>query len=92
MDFSATRPLWEFAADELIALNVDSKSKDVVDKDMRTSVFLQAWNSGRTLKPKDLVDMLRVAKARGVQMDRLAFSREIMREAPIWYHVKLTAR
>ncbi|KAJ7656481.1 hypothetical protein DFH06DRAFT_974827, partial [Mycena polygramma] len=91
LDFGPTRPLWSFAADEYLALNMSSKSELVVDKNLRTCIFLQAWNTKRTLKPKDLVDMLKVARSRGVRMDGLAFSREIMREATIWYHVKSTA-
>ncbi|KAJ7676735.1 hypothetical protein DFH06DRAFT_976818, partial [Mycena polygramma] len=92
LDIGPTRPLWGFAADEYLALNMQPKSELIVDKNLRTCVFLQAWDTKRTLKPKDLVDMLKVARLRGVRMDGLAFSREIMRDATIWYHIKSTAR
>ncbi|KAJ7249742.1 hypothetical protein B0H12DRAFT_992899, partial [Mycena haematopus] len=90
LDFGPSRPLWGFAADEYLSLNMQPSSELVVDKNLRTCVFLQAWNTGRSLKPKDLVNMLKVARQRGVQMEGLAFSRQIMREATIWYHIKAT--
>ncbi|KAJ7127904.1 hypothetical protein C8R44DRAFT_873674 [Mycena epipterygia] len=92
LNLAPSRPLWGFAADELIALGIESQLKMTVDKNVRTCIFLQAWDTGKSLKPKDLIEMLHVARKRGVQMEGLAFSREIMREATIWYHIKSTAR
>ncbi|KAJ7615150.1 hypothetical protein DFH06DRAFT_1013660, partial [Mycena polygramma] len=91
LDFGPSRPLWAFAADEYIALNLLADDDKVIDASVRTSVFLQAWESKQILKPKDLTDMLKFARKRGASMDGLAFSREIMRETTIWYHIKSRA-
>jgi hypothetical protein len=54
LDFGPKRPLWAFAADEYIALNLLSDDEKIIDKNVRTSVFLQAWDSKQTLKLMDL--------------------------------------
>ncbi|KAK6988349.1 hypothetical protein R3P38DRAFT_2454366, partial [Favolaschia claudopus] len=56
------------------------------------NVFLQSWTSARTELPKDLNDLMKVALERDVKMEGLAFSREVMRSLPIWYHIRSTAK
>ncbi|KAK7015410.1 hypothetical protein R3P38DRAFT_2543589, partial [Favolaschia claudopus] len=58
---------------------------------VRHSVFLQSWISARTALPKDLNKLMKTALQRNVQLEGLAFTREVMRALPIWYHVKSTA-
>ncbi|KAJ7028382.1 hypothetical protein C8F04DRAFT_964160, partial [Mycena alexandri] len=91
LDFGPSRPLWAFATDEYMALNLIGTDNKVVDATLRPSVFLQAWESKQILKPKELSEMMKVARRRGVSMDSLALSREVMREATIWCHIKSTA-
>ncbi|KAK7016574.1 hypothetical protein R3P38DRAFT_2541930, partial [Favolaschia claudopus] len=92
LKFGTDRPLWAFAADELQAINILGKHGNVIDKNLRHSVFLQSWTSARTDLPKDLNDLMKVALERDVKMEGLAFSREVMRSLPIWYHIKSTAK
>jgi hypothetical protein len=35
---------------------------EVIDKPLRTTVILQAWEAKQILKPKDLTNMMNVAK------------------------------
>ncbi|KAJ6533195.1 hypothetical protein B0H19DRAFT_965220, partial [Mycena capillaripes] len=85
------RPLWAFAADELQALNILGKYENVIDENLRLSVFLQSWNSKRSKLPKDLNDLMKVALKHDVKIEGLAFTREIQRGLTIWYHIKSTA-
>ncbi|KAJ7052360.1 hypothetical protein C8F01DRAFT_918561, partial [Mycena amicta] len=88
------RPLWAFAADELIALNILADDRAVIDKDLRLHVFLQSWHSNACTcpLPKDLADMMKAALDRDVQLEGLSFKREVQRQLPIWYHIKSRAR
>ncbi|KAJ6548853.1 hypothetical protein B0H19DRAFT_855805, partial [Mycena capillaripes] len=74
------RPLWAFAADE-----------NVINENLHLSVFLQSWNSKRSKLPKDLNDLMKVALKHDVEIEGLAFRREIQRGLTIWYHIKSTA-
>ncbi|KAJ6537144.1 hypothetical protein B0H19DRAFT_858137, partial [Mycena capillaripes] len=57
---------------------------------LRRNMYLQNWrvNTRSKTLPKDLKDIVKVADKYKVQMDGLAISREIQREAIIWYHIK----
>ncbi|KAJ3804368.1 hypothetical protein F5876DRAFT_53492, partial [Lentinula aff. lateritia] len=56
----------------------------------KINIFLQSWNTVKTKLPKDLQDMIQIANKYRLRLDGLAFSRNIIREIPIWLHKEAT--
>ncbi|KAJ3721117.1 hypothetical protein C8R42DRAFT_561189, partial [Lentinula raphanica] len=79
-------PTWTKVADALFALNVPSSERNV-DPAVRINIFLQSWqtyqNKNQIPRLKTLTD---TAKKHGLRIEGVAFSREILRGMPIWYH------
>ncbi|KAJ3797676.1 hypothetical protein GGU11DRAFT_656639, partial [Lentinula aff. detonsa] len=86
LSFGAARPLWTSFADALFALKIPSSEK-TVDPNVRINIFLQSWRTqvGHHQLPvlKRLTD---TAQKFGLRAEGLAFSRNILRSMPIWYH------
>ncbi|KAJ3766748.1 hypothetical protein FB446DRAFT_617746, partial [Lentinula raphanica] len=74
-----------FVADAILAHHVPSKYTNLEERE-KINVFLQSWNSNTSKLPKDLRDMISVAKKYGARTEGLAFSRGIIRQMPIWLH------
>ncbi|KAJ3774186.1 hypothetical protein FB446DRAFT_640328, partial [Lentinula raphanica] len=87
LSFGPNRPTWASVADALIALHIPESERSVEDS-VRVNVFLQSWKTKRRDLPKDLQDLLKVSSKHGVRLEGLAFSREILRQMPIWYHIE----
>ncbi|KAJ6524574.1 hypothetical protein B0H19DRAFT_972001, partial [Mycena capillaripes] len=92
LSFGNERPLWAFVADEILARNARAEDLNV-DEALRRNMYLQTWRTNTRSKtlPKDLKDLIKVADKYDLQMEGLAISREIQREAIIWYHPKTDA-
>ncbi|KAJ3966699.1 hypothetical protein EV361DRAFT_933969, partial [Lentinula raphanica] len=54
----------------------------------RVNIFLQSWKTDRTKLPPDIRQMLNIADKYGVRLDGLAFSRDIIRQMPMWLHIE----
>ncbi|KAJ3735974.1 hypothetical protein DFJ43DRAFT_985430, partial [Lentinula guzmanii] len=80
------RPTWTKVADALFALKVPTSEYNV-DPKVRTNIFLQSWqtykNKSQIPRLKTLID---TAKKYGLRIEGIAFSRDILRSMPIWYH------
>jgi hypothetical protein len=88
LDLSPNRGMWALFADAIYAIKTP-KSEKTVDREVRTNVFLQSWKTStghQTEILKDLRDILQVSEKYGARPEGLAFSRDILREMPIWYH------
>ncbi|KAJ7020352.1 hypothetical protein C8F04DRAFT_1196800 [Mycena alexandri] len=92
LSFNEDRPLWAFVADELYARN--ALGDDInVEEALCKNMYLQSWrtNTRNGKLPKDLINMVKVAKKHELSIDGLAISRNIQREMPVWYHNKSRA-
>ncbi|KAH7879295.1 uncharacterized protein C8R40DRAFT_1036448, partial [Lentinula edodes] len=85
LDMSPERATWTYVADALIAHHTP-KTYENIDDFSKINIFLQSWNTDSRKLPKDLQDMITVAKRHGLRLDGLAFSRNIIRQMPIWLH------
>ncbi|KAJ3766253.1 hypothetical protein FB446DRAFT_654082, partial [Lentinula raphanica] len=87
LDLSESRATWTYVADALIAMNIPNKYENT-DEHSRINMFLQSWNTQTSKLPIDLKNMIEVAKKYGTRLEGMAFSREILREMPAWYHIE----
>ncbi|KAJ3709506.1 hypothetical protein DFJ43DRAFT_1135264 [Lentinula guzmanii] len=74
-------------ADALIALHTPESERGI-EESIKVNIFLQSWKTKRRDLPKDLQNLLKVSAKYGVRLEGLAFSRDILREMPIWYHIE----
>lgn len=89
LKFGNDRPLWALVADALMADNTP-KSEENVDDRIKVSPFLQSWKtkvSSRGDTSPDITSLFRIATEFNVRPEGLAFSRDILRQMPIWYHI-----
>ncbi|KAK0241000.1 hypothetical protein EDD85DRAFT_727176, partial [Armillaria nabsnona] len=92
LDLSDNRPIWALFADDLFARATSAKDKSM-NKILRINPFLQSWQPSTaaylekgTPLPRTLQELWKTAERFGVQPEGLAFSREVIRMRPIWYH------
>ena len=85
LNFSKERPTWAAVADALIAFYTP-QSESKIPHNLKMNIFLQSWQTCNTKLPDDLKYMLKVANKYKVQLEGRAFSRDIIRQMPIWYH------
>ncbi|KAF5371403.1 hypothetical protein D9615_009713 [Tricholomella constricta] len=88
LSLEMNRPLWALVADALFALKTP-KSEKSVDKRVRLNIFLQSWKTASTERAgvcPDLRRILNIAKKYNLRPEGLAFSKDIVRQRPIWYH------
>ncbi|KAF8079075.1 hypothetical protein FPV67DRAFT_1389245, partial [Lyophyllum atratum] len=88
LNLGPDRPLWASVADALFAGNVP-RSEDSVDPKVRMNIFLQSWKSKATEKAgvcPDLLQLQSTAKKYGVRPEGLAFTKDLVRQRPIWFH------
>lgn len=89
LSFGPDRPLWAYVADALMAENTPP-SEGSVDDRVKISPFLQSWKTRKTLRGEtcpDIVSLFKTAAEFNVRPEGLAFSRSILREMPMWYHL-----
>ncbi|KAF5388098.1 hypothetical protein D9615_000306 [Tricholomella constricta] len=88
LNMDENRPLWATVADALFAINVPKTEKNI-DARVRSNIFLQSWKSSSTEKAgtsSDLRNMQKMAKKYGLRPEGIAFSKDITRLRPMWYH------
>ncbi|KAL0563346.1 hypothetical protein V5O48_018723, partial [Marasmius crinis-equi] len=85
LNFGSERPTWAYFADSIIAEHILNYGVEV-DESARMNAFLQSWKTSVTKLPADLKSMMKTATKYGLQMEGLAFSREIIGSMPIWLH------
>lgn len=90
LNFGLNRPTWAYVADVLISQNAHQGDHNV-SVELRDNIFLQSWDTTTNRLPDDLGKLVKTARKYDVRLEGLAFSREILREMPIWYHVKSLA-
>ncbi|KAK0476994.1 hypothetical protein IW261DRAFT_1338942, partial [Armillaria novae-zelandiae] len=88
--FGPDHPTWAIAADAIIAHHSPATEENV-DPNLKVNVFLQTWKTSAAKLPDNLKTLMKVAKKYNVCMDRLAISKDITRQIPIWFHTKSTA-
>ena len=81
-------PTWASFANAI--LNHFAKRSPTVPKEARISCFLQSWNMSPTKIPSHLKRILKVAKAHKLSLDATTFHPDLLRSAPIWFHVGAT--
>ncbi len=85
------KPTWTFFAHNIIA-RAGLKSEKNVDQSVKMNIFLQSFNAKKSYLPRDLQRILSIAKETGVRAEGIAFSREIIRKRPIWFHSEADPR
>ncbi|KAJ3897365.1 hypothetical protein F5879DRAFT_814000 [Lentinula edodes] len=85
LDMSPERATWAYVADALIAHHVP-KTYDNIDELSKINIFLQSWNTDIRKLPSDLKEMIKVAKKHNLRLDGVAFSRDTIRQIPLWLH------
>ncbi|KAJ3773360.1 hypothetical protein FB446DRAFT_837179, partial [Lentinula raphanica] len=89
LDLSENRATWAYVADALIAQNIPNKYHNI-EETSKINIFLQSWKTQASKLPKDLKDMIGVAKKYGARLEGLTFSQEIIKGMPAWYHIEAT--
>ncbi|KAJ3982361.1 hypothetical protein F5890DRAFT_1379820, partial [Lentinula detonsa] len=87
LNLNENRATWTYVADAILAHHVPSKFANLEERD-KINTFLQSWTSNSSKLPKDLRDLISIAKKYGARTEGLAFSRNIIRQMPIWLHSK----
>ncbi len=85
------RPLWAFLADDILANHVPKNCRPST-RALRVNPFFQKWSPKLRGLPEELKGMLKVAKKYGVRLEGLAFSRDILKQMPLWDHEKADSR
>ncbi|KAJ3978958.1 hypothetical protein F5890DRAFT_1422050 [Lentinula detonsa] len=88
LDISENRATWTYVADALIAQNIPNKYANL-EEHSKINIFLQTWKTQTSKLPKDLKNMIEVAKKFGTRLEGLAFPKNITREMPVWYHAEV---
>ena len=86
LDFSANRPTWTYVMDDIFTrtVTIDCSAKD---KSMCINPFLQNWKPKMTALAQPLQALIKVSWKYNLRAEGLAFSQEILRGMPMWYHV-----
>ncbi|KAJ7673856.1 hypothetical protein DFH06DRAFT_978680, partial [Mycena polygramma] len=94
LNLGPDRALWGYFADAIFAHNVPKTEKNV-DTKVRVNPFLQSYKTaaGKKIKIKaEMKNLLDTATTFQVRPEGLAFSRETLRQMPIWYHREANKR
>ena len=94
LKFGPDCPTWAYLADALMAIN-PPKSDEKVDTRIKVNPFLQSWKtkvSSREVICSDIYSLFKTANEFNVRPEGLAFSCNVMRKIPIWYHFAADSR
>ncbi|KAL1671128.1 hypothetical protein EV122DRAFT_189558, partial [Schizophyllum commune] len=93
LNFGGERPLWAYIVDALLAAPDYIPSNTIPrEPELRISPFLQSWKNlerevqSKRKMPRFIKALLEAAREHGVRLEGIAFSREILRRMPMWYH------
>ncbi len=86
--YDELRPTWALVADDLMARTV-TVDCTVRIPELRSNPLLQHWWPKLSALPQYLQRMLRTSAKYGLRLEGIAFSREILRRMPMWYHDQL---
>ncbi|KAF5367955.1 hypothetical protein D9758_004520 [Tetrapyrgos nigripes] len=98
LTFGEDHLLWAKVADALFALHSPRNvTEENVDKRIKLNPILQTWKtlpkrSTNTAAIDDLQRIIKTIKDFKIRQEGLAYSREILREMPIWLHGHANAR
>ncbi|KAK0232291.1 hypothetical protein EDD85DRAFT_740882, partial [Armillaria nabsnona] len=84
---SEEKPMWTYFAHDIIA-HQGPKVERNIPKKIKLNIFLQSFATKKSMLPPDLQRMLNIARETGVRVEGIAFSREILRSRPMWYHAE----
>lgn len=88
LNLGPDRALWAFVADATMAAKTPISENNVNEK-VRMNPLLQSWKTstgnGKNISP-DIRNLISTSETLKVRPEGLAFSREILRQMPIWYH------
>jgi hypothetical protein len=88
LNLGPDRALWGHVTDATFATKVPQSENKEYEK-VRINPFLQSWKTScgpkSDIKP-ELKSLLNTAKTFQVRPEGIAFSREILRKMPIWFH------
>ncbi|KAK0432568.1 hypothetical protein EV421DRAFT_1680749, partial [Armillaria borealis] len=90
LNFGPNRPTWAYVADAIIAHHMPT-SEENMDLTQRVNIFLQSWKTSVARLPEDLKTLIKTAMKYNTCLDGLALSQCILRDMPIWYHIKSKA-
>lgn len=88
------RPTWTYIADFLINQNIPNY-QHATDPISRLNTFLQTLNAttqAASKLPKDLSEMLNIAKEFNVAFQPILLSNDLKRQLPIWFHIGATQK
>ncbi|KAJ3998001.1 hypothetical protein F5050DRAFT_1556763, partial [Lentinula boryana] len=86
LDFGSNWHQWYIFADALFALKVP-QSEMKVDPEVHGNIFLQSWKTYLNKKQSPISKQITdTAKKFNLQIEGIAFSRNIIQDMPIWYH------
>ncbi|KAI0738370.1 hypothetical protein C8Q80DRAFT_1113870 [Daedaleopsis nitida] len=77
--------MWAWVADDIFARTV-TRDCPIPHKERRRNPFLQAWRPKVSALCTELRSLVKTAERYGLRAEGLAFSRDILRSMPMWYH------
>ncbi|KAI5821698.1 hypothetical protein K523DRAFT_257917, partial [Schizophyllum commune Tattone D] len=93
LNLGGERPLWAYIVDALLAAPDYIPSNTIPrEPELRISPFLQTWKNlekevqSKRKMPHFIKALLEAAREHSVRLEGIAFSREILRRMPMWYH------
>ncbi|KAK0443026.1 uncharacterized protein EV420DRAFT_1233574, partial [Desarmillaria tabescens] len=88
---SSEQPTWTLFVHDIIAQTGLSTERNI-SPEVKQNIFLQSFGTKKSSLPRDLQRMYVIAKETGVRVEGIAFSRELIRNRPIWYHSEADPR
>lgn len=88
---SENKSTWSFFAHDIITRTMPSAERHI-DRNIKMNIFLQSFNAKTSKLPRDLQRIMKIARDTGVRTEGIAFSREILRDRPIWFHSEASPR
>lgn len=85
LHFGPDCPTWALVADEILVRGT-SQAESRTPKSLRVNMFLQSWKPMTTAIPTRLKETFKTTKKYGLRREGIAFSRDILRDMPIWQH------
>jgi len=88
LDLSKKRPAWAF----LMNIIINNLKPTGIDNTTDLNTFLQSWNpptKGTRANniPKEIINMLKVAKKYNVSFAPIKLSKQLKKQLPAWYHL-----